>query len=292
MSLLHVEHFFDRRTSTLTYVVYDNESKDAVIIDPVWDFDPASGHLRSDSVDHITQFANRQGLKIHYVLETHAHADHISGAQLIKQAFPQCKVLIGDQICTTQRTFKAIYNLPDSFVTDGSQFDGLLKDQSIVRAGKFEFKVLATPGHTPACVSYLFKGMIFTGDTLFMPDSGTGRCDFPDGSAERLYSSVTQKIYTLPDETKTYTAHDYQPGGRELLFQSTVKEQKEKNIHINMNTSEEEFVSFRTQRDKSLNAPQLLLPSLQINIRGGRLPEAESNGIHYLKIPTQILESP
>lgn len=285
--MLSVRHFFDKKTSTLTYVVHDPESKDGVVIDPVWNFDQASGTLRRDSVDELIEYIDENKITLHYILETHAHADHISGSQLLKEAYPNCKLLIGDQICTTQKTFKKIYNLPESFPVDGSQFDGLLKDQAIVRAGKFEFKVLSTPGHTPACVSYLFKGMVFTGDALFMPDSGCGRCDFPDGSAERLYKSVTEKIYTLPDETKTYTGHDYQPGGRELKFQSTVKEQREKNIHINNETSEEDFVSFRTQRDQTLNAPQLLLPSIQINIRGGRLPDPESNGVSYLKIPVQ-----
>lgn len=285
--MLNVQHFFDKKTSTLTYIVYDPDSKDGVVIDPVWDFDPASGTLRSDSVDALVDYIKANGIHLHYILETHAHADHISGSQLIKKAFPNSKLLIGDQICITQKTFKKIYNLPDSFPTDGSQFDGLLKDQALVRAGKFEFKVLSTPGHTPACVSYLFKGMVFTGDALFMPDSGCGRCDFPDGSAEQLYRSVTEKIYTLPDDTKTYTGHDYQPGGRSLEFQSTVKEHRQKNIHISDATSMEDFVSFRTQRDRTLNAPQLLLPSIQVNIRGGRLPDPESNGVSYLKIPIQ-----
>lgn len=283
--MLKVKHFFDKKTFTLSYIVYDESSLDGVVIDPVWNFDQASGTLLTESITELNQYLNDHKINLHYILETHVHADHVSGSQLIKKTFPKSKILIGEHICKVQKTFKEVFNLPDSFKTDGSQFDGLLKDGSIVKAGSFEFKVLNTPGHTPACISYLFKGMVFTGDALFMPDSGTGRCDFPSGSAHDLYNSITQKIYTLPEETMMYTGHDYQPNNRELKFSATIKEQKENNIQLKAHTTEEEFIEFRTKRDAGLSAPQLLLPSLQINIRGGRLPEQESNNVSYLKIP-------
>lgn len=283
--MLKVKDFFDKKTFTLSYIVYDESSLDGVVIDPVWNFDQASGTLSTESVTEITQYLKDQKINLHYILETHAHADHVSGSQLIKKDFPKSKILIGEHICKVQETFKAVFNLPDSFQTDGSQFDGLLKDGSVVKAGSFEFKVLNTPGHTPACISYLFKGMVFTGDALFMPDSGTGRCDFPSGSAHDLYKSITEKIYTLPDETLVHTGHDYQPNGRNLKFCATIKEQKENNIQLKAHTTEEEFIEFRTKRDAGLSAPQLLLPSLQVNIRAGRLPDQESNEVSYLKIP-------
>jgi glyoxylase-like metal-dependent hydrolase (beta-lactamase superfamily II) len=283
-----VKEFFDRKTSTLTYVVYRKDSKDAVVIDPVWNFDAASGALSTSSVDQVTDFLSSHSLNLHLILETHAHADHVSGAQKLKETFPRARLLIGDRIIEVQKTFKELYNLPDSFRADGSQFDGLLKDHEIVRAGQMEFKVLHTPGHTPACCTYVFKGLAFTGDGLFMPDSGTGRCDFPGGNAHTLFQSVTTKLYTLPNETLLYPAHDYQPGGRPLEFSASVEKHKKENIHLQVTTSEEDFVNFRQERDSQLAAPQLLWPSLQINIRGGRLPEAESNGVSYLKIPLKI----
>ncbi len=283
--MIQVKHFFDKRTSTLTYIVFDPKSKDGVIIDPVWNFDPASGRLSDESAIEAIEFIEDEDIRLHYILETHAHADHISGAQIIKEHFDQAKLLIGNHICEVQKTFKKTFNLPETFPTDGSQFDGLVKDEEHLRAGTLEFKTLATPGHTQACVSYLFEGLVFTGDALFMPDSGTGRCDFPGGSAENLYHSITEKIYSLPEHTMMFTGHDYQPGGRDLKFKASIKEQKENNIQLKAHTTKEEFINFRTQRDQTLSAPNLLLPSLQVNIRGGRLPEPESNGVSYLKIP-------
>lgn len=282
--MIDVEYFFDPETSTLSYVVFDRSSKDALCIDPVWNLDLASGRLTEKSLDTICSFLKKQDLNLKLILETHAHADHLTGAQLLKKKFPNVPVAIGENICEVQRTFKKIFNL-ETLATDGSQFDRLLKDGERVSAGFLSFEVRFTPGHTPACSSYLFESHVFVGDLLFMPDSGTGRCDFPGGDADTLYNSIHSQIYTLNDEVLVMTGHDYQPGGRELKFSSTVKEQKQNNLHIKASTSNSEFVKFRTERDKTLSAPKLLLPSLQINIRGGHLPEPEPNGVSYLKIP-------
>jgi glyoxylase-like metal-dependent hydrolase (beta-lactamase superfamily II) len=229
---------------------------------------------------------------LHFIFETHAHADHISGAQLIKKTYPQAQIAIGANITKVQSLFKGFFNLTEEFAQDGSQFDRLLTEDETLRAGALEIKTLFTPGHTPACVSLLVNGKaLFTGDTLFMPDYGTGRCDFPAGSSEDLYESITQKLYTLPDETRVYVGHDYQPHGRALQWETTIGASKAMNIQLNQNTSKDEFVSSRDQRDAKLAPPKLLFPSVEININAGRLPEAEGNGRRYLKIPIEIKET-
>lgn len=285
-----VKEFFDKATWTLTYVVYDSSSKDAVVIDPVWDYDQGASTLGHDSVDSVCKFLETEGLNLHYIFETHAHADHISSSQILKLRYPKTKVAIGAGIVKVQETFKRILNLPTHFKTDGSQFDLLLKDNEKLQAGKLEIKVISTPGHTPACVSLLIgEDALFTGDALFMPDSGTGRCDFPEGCADDLFVSVFEKLYKLPDSVRVFVGHDYGPNGREILFQSTIGEEKRNNIHIKAETKKEEFITFRKNRDKSLQAPRLLLPSIQVNIDGGHLPEKDNSGKRFLKIPISVL---
>ena len=279
-----IKEFFDKDTFTLTYVLYDQATKDAVVIDPVWDYEPASSKMNTQSIDAVVAFLKKEQLKVHFILYTHAHADHVSGSQILKNHIPDAKIGIGKNITLVQSTFKKIYNLSENFPVDGSQFDILLDEGKTYHAGSISIKVIHTPGHTPACSSYLIDDYVFTGDALFMPDFGTGRCDFPMGSASDLYDSV-QKLYQLPDNTKVFTGHDYQPNGRVLQFQSTIGEQKKSNIHIKANTQKDEYIKFRTERDKTLAAPRLLLPSIQINIDGGHLPPSEPNGVSYLKIP-------
>lgn len=282
---IQVHPFFDKATWTLTYVVFDPKSRDAVVIDPVWDYDPAASALDTTSADQVAQFVAKNQLKVHLILETHAHADHVTGAQILKRHWPHAKIAIGEHIREVQSVFKKVFNLPEDFRTDASQFDLLLTENMPANAGTITIKTLFTPGHTPACSSYLIEDCVFTGDALFMPDYGTGRCDFPAGSADQLYNSIHEKLYKLPDLTRVFTGHDYQPGGRELQFESTIGEQKAKNIHLNQSTTRKDFVAFRTGRDKGLAAPRLLFPSVQVNIGAGRLPAAEANGTSYLKIP-------
>lgn len=284
---ISVKEFFDKDTWTLTYVVFDKETKDAIVIDPVWDYDPAASKLSEQSLQLVKNFIESMALHVHLIAETHAHADHITGAQPLKNYFKGAQIGIGASITKVQEVFKGIFHLPSTFKTDGSQFDLLFEEGKSYKAGSLELNVISTPGHTPACSSYLIENHLFTGDAIFMPDYGTGRCDFPAGSAEDLYLSI-QKIYELPDSTLMYTGHDYMPGGRDMRFCCSLKEQKESNIHIRKGTTKEEFVKFRTERDKSLAAPRLLLPSVQVNIDGGHLPPPESNGLSYLKIPLRV----
>lgn len=284
--MLQVKEFFDVITYTLTYVVFDEISKDAIVIDPVWDYDQAASKVSTESVEKVVTYLEKQGLNLHYILETHAHADHLTGAIEIKKRIPSAKVAIGKNITKVQNAFKEIFNLKD-FNTSGVQFDILLNEGQVLEAGSIKIKTIFTPGHTPACSSYLIDNMVFTGDALFMPDFGTGRCDFPMGSAKDLYHSVHNKLYKLPGTTKVYTGHDYQPNGRDLKFVSTIDEHKKRNIQLKEETSEEEFIEFRTKRDAKLSAPKLLLPSIQINIDGGNLPEVEDNGVPYLKMPVR-----
>jgi glyoxylase-like metal-dependent hydrolase (beta-lactamase superfamily II) len=285
---MNIKAFYDKATATLTYVVFDELSRDAVIIDPVLDFDAASGRLTRSSVDEVIAFAKGAGLHVRMVLETHAHADHISSSQILKETFPGVVLAVGEGITAVQRRFAPMYGLPASFRSDGSQFDRLLGAGEMAQVGSLEFEVRPTPGHTEACSSYRFNGVLFTGDALFMPDYGTGRCDFPGGSAERLYDSITRQIYTLPDETRVMTGHDYMPGGRELRYEASVGEQKRANIQLAAGTTREAFVSFRKARDATLAAPKLLHPSVQINIDAGRLPAPEANGKSYVKTPLTI----
>ncbi|KIG14504.1 Zn-dependent hydrolase, including glyoxylase [Enhygromyxa salina] len=282
---MKIEAFYDEATSTLTYVVFDPESRDAIVIDPVLDYDPASSEISHVSVNRVSVFLRKHELELRLILETHAHADHLSGSQVLKRRFPTAQTGIGAKITVVQAIFKDVFDLPADFPTDGRQFDRLLQDGEDVEAGTLRFRVIATPGHTPGCVSYLFEDALFTGDAMFMPDMGTGRCDFPAGSAEDLYDSITQRIYTLPDATRIFVGHDYQPGGRPLAYQSTVAEQKATNKQLPASRGRAEFVEFRTQRDASLTAPKLLFQSVQVNVDAGALPDPAGNQKRYLKIP-------
>jgi glyoxylase-like metal-dependent hydrolase (beta-lactamase superfamily II) len=283
-----VETFFDPRTSTLTYVVFDPATRDAVVIDPVLDYDPSTGVVSADSVDRVTEFLRRERLVLRMLLETHAHADHLSGSQVLRARFPGATVAIGERIREVQSVFKGLYGLGDEFSPDGRQFDRLLADGETVTAGSLSIGVIATPGHTPACVSYRIEDAVFTGDALFMPDYGTGRCDFPRGSAESLYQSVTARLYGLPDATRVFVGHDYQPGGRPLAYESTIAAEKLGNVQLPAGRSEAEFVGFRRTRDAGLAAPKLLHPSLQVNIRGGRLPTAVRGSVPMFRVDHPI----
>lgn len=283
--MIHVKEFFDKNTWTISYVAWDENTKDAIVIDPVMDYDPVTSKTNEESAKTVIEFLRAKELKLHYILETHAHADHLSGSQIIKREFPTAQIAIGEKITTVQETFKGFFGLPDDFKTDGSQFDRLLKDGEIFQAGSIKITTLFTPGHTPACASYYIDGNIFVGDALFMPDYGTGRCDFPAGSAAELYHSVHNRLYELPEDTKVYTGHDYLPKGRPLKFMSTIAEEKKENIQLKAQTSLEEFVQFRTERDRTLAAPKLLLPSVQVNIDAGHLPMPDKNGKRFLRIP-------
>ena len=287
MSNLEIEPFHDPVTSTLTYLVFDRASRDAVVVDPVLDFDPASGRLSLDAVTRLVRRIRELGLVVHYVLETHAHADHLSASQHLKSQLG-AKVAIGERIREVQETFKPVFGLPASFATDGSQFDRLLRDGEVVHAGTLAIEVLATPGHTPACVSYLVEDAVFTGDALFVEDSGTGRCDFPRGDAEALYHSVHDRLYALPGATRVFVGHDYQPGGRPLRWATTIAVERDRNIQLRATTTLDEYVAFRQARDRSLAAPRLLLPSVQVNIDAGRLPAVEDSGRRYLRIPLEL----
>jgi glyoxylase-like metal-dependent hydrolase (beta-lactamase superfamily II) len=285
--MISIKEFFDRNTWTITYVVWDEKTRDALVIDPVLDYDPAASKTSDASAQTVLDFLKQVNLRLHYILETHAHADHLSGSQVLKKAHPEAKIAIGANITKVQSLFKGVFGLPENFKTDGSQFDKLLKDNEIFRAGSIEIKTIFTPGHTPACASYLIEDNVFVGDALFMPDFGTGRCDFPAGSAADLYHSIHDRLYALPEDTKVYTGHDYMPGGRPLKFLSTIAEEKKSNLQLKALTSKEDFVKFRSERDKTLSAPNLLLPSVQVNIDAGRLPEPAANGQRYLRIPVR-----
>jgi glyoxylase-like metal-dependent hydrolase (beta-lactamase superfamily II) len=283
---LKVEAFYDQATFTLTYVVFDPESKDAIVIDPVMDYDQASSQVTFHSLEKVLNFVKQENLNLQYVLETHAHADHLTGAAEIRRRVDGVKVGIGERITQVQDLFKGVFNY-DGLKTTGEQFDTLLNESENLKVGTIEVKTIFTPGHTPACASFLIEDMLFTGDALFMPDFGTGRCDFPAGSAADLYDSIHGKLYQLPDETRVFTGHDYQPGGRKLEYESTIGKNKKENVWLKVETTKEEFVAKREARDKNLEAPRLLLPSVQVNINAGDLPPAETNGTSYLKIPIQ-----
>lgn len=285
---MHVEAFHDPRTFTLTYVVADPDSRDALVIDPVLDYDPASARVSTESADAVTAYVRREGLRVRALLETHAHADHLSASQVLRRRFPGAPVMIGAGITAVQSVFKDIYDLPDEFRTDGGQFDRLLADGEELRAGTLRAVALATPGHTPGCVSYRIEDAVFTGDALFMPDYGTGRCDFPAGSARELYRSVTGRLYALPDATRVYVGHDYRPGGRPLAYETTIGAQKSGNVQLPAGRGEDDFVAFRSARDATLAAPQLLWPSVQVNIDAGHLPAPGRGGRRFLKIPLAL----
>lgn len=278
-----VHGIFDPGTWTITYIVYEAVGSACAIIDSVLDYDPKSGRTSHTSADQVIAFVRENKLQVEWILETHAHADHLSAAPYLKAQLGG-KTAIGDHITTVQKVFKKIFNLESSFKQDGSQFDHLIKEDEAIRVGNLVGRALYVPGHTPACMAYQFGDAVFTGDTLFMPDVGTARCDFPGGDAKTMYAS-TRKLLSLPAETRLFMCHDYPPNGREIGFESTVAEQRAKNIHVHDGITEAEFVEMRTQRDATLEMPTLILPAVQINIRAGELPPAESNGVPYIKIP-------
>lgn len=279
------ESFFDPATFTVTYLVWDKKSGEAVVIDPVLDFDPAAGRTSTESSEKLLDVIAKKDLKVTYILETHVHADHLTAAQFVK-AKTGAKMAIGNQITLVQETFAKLYNM--DVACDGSQFDILLEDGHKLPLGGGEIEVMHTPGHTPACVSYHIGDMVFVGDTIFMPDFGSARCDFPHGDAATLYDSV-QKLLALPAETRMFVGHDYAPGDRDYEWETTVAKQKAGNIHMKDGNSKSDFVKMREQRDSQLAMPKLLLPAIQINMCAGQLPAAENNGTAYVKIPLNVL---
>lgn len=283
---MKIRAFYDEPTFTLTYIVWDDSTKDAVIIDPVLDYDPLASQTSTESVRDLETFISDEGLKVHWVLETHAHADHLSGSQYLKTKLG-AGVVIGEHIQTVQKTFKNIFNLPDQFPTDGSQFEHLVRDGETLKAGTLEIEVIATPGHTPACVTYKIDDALFTGDALFMDDYGTGRCDFPAGSASDLYDSI-QKLYAYPDATRVFVGHDYQPGDRPVMWETTIGKSKQNNPQLKGSTSKDEFVKMREARDATLAPPRLIFQSVQVNIDAGHIPGARGNGIRYLALPLNL----
>lgn len=279
----NVHAFHDEATFTVTYVVSDPETGRAAIIDPVHDFDAASGRLSTSSADEVIEFVREKGLHVEWILETHVHADHLSGAPYL-QAHLGGTLAIGKQVSVVQDTFSKVFNL-DDLQTDGSQFDRLFTDGDTFSVGNIEGHVIATPGHTPACIVYVVGDAAFVGDTLFMPDFGTARTDFPGGSAAQLYDSI-QRILALPDDTRLFMCHDYKAPGRDAFaWETTVAEQRANNVHINDKVSKDAFIAMREKRDGELGMPKLILPSLQVNLRAGHLPSPEDNGRRYLKIP-------
>lgn len=281
-----VKAFFDKDTYTVTYVIADKETNICAIIDSVLDYDQASGRTSTTSADQVISYINENGYTCEWILETHVHADHLSAAPYLKSKIGG-KSAIGENVKTVQSTFGPVFNAESGFAKDGSQFDHLFADEEKFNIGNLEGKILHTPGHTPACISYVIDGSCFVGDTMFMPDFGTARCDFPGGDASLLYDSM-QRILSLPDDTILYMCHDYGPGGRDYAWVTSVKEQKENNIHLS-GKSRDEYIEARTKRDAELSMPQLILPSVQVNMRAGDMPPADDNGMTYIKIPIDAL---
>ena len=287
MSAPSVTAFFDEATFTVTYVAADPGSAHAAVIDPVLDYDPASGRTSTTSADAVAAFVADNGLTVDWILETHVHADHLSAAPYLKKKLGG-RIAIGRNVAAVQETFKGVFNI-DDLATDGSQFDHLFDDGDEFEVGSIAGSIIGTPGHTPACITYVVGDAAFVGDTLFMPDFGTARTDFPGGDAGQLYDSI-RKILSLPDNTRLFMCHDYKaPGRDEFAWESSVAEQRESNVHVNGNVSRDEFVTMREGRDAQLGMPRLILPSIQVNIRAGRFPEPEANGVSYLKIPLDAL---
>lgn len=287
--MIHVEPFYDPATYTLTFVVHDTATRDAVVIDPVLDYDPLSSSTSTDSIEKVAQYIREKNLNLRFTLETHAHADHLSASQYLKKHL-NAPVAISEKIQVVQEIFKGVFDLPAGFATDGSQFDRLLKDHEVLEAGSLKIKALPTPGHTPACMSFLIEDAVFTGDALFMDDYGTGRCDFPRGDAATLYDSVTQELYALPDETRVFVGHDYQPDGREVAWETTIGKSKASNVQLPAGRSKQEFVKFRENRDAGLAAPRLLFQSVQVNVDAGQLPKPAANQNRYLKVPLNLFK--
>ena len=277
-------------TGTLTYLVWDEQSRDALIIDSVLDFDLNRVSFATDALEKLYTAVESRQLLVRAVLDTHAHADHVSGMAAVVARYG-CVSVVGRSMCRVQEVFAPMFNLGDDFPTDGRQFDHLLDDGQCLQLGSLEIRALHTPGHTPACTSFLIGDAVFTGDTLFMPDFGTGRCDFPDGSPESLYDSVVGKLYGLAPETRVFVGHDYQPGGRELRFETTIEECSESNKQLRHDTSRADFVRWRRERDAGLNLPKLLFHAIQININAGRLPAPGPGGTRCLHLPIDQFES-
>jgi len=284
MSKLDIHPFFDQATNTITYVLTDIATKQTVVIDSVLDFDPNSGRLSANSADSVIAYLDENNLKLEWILETHAHADHITASSYLQEQRGG-QIGIGEHIKKVQSTFKKTFNLNSELPCDGSQFDHLFEDGEMIKLGHLSIEIMHTPGHTPACVTYQVEDAIFVGDTLFMPDFGTARTDFPNGSAKALYQSI-QKILALPDATRIFVGHDYKSDTRDTYaWETSVLQEKCQNIHVKKGTSEADFIAMRTSRDATLPVPRLLLPAIQVNIRAGHLPPAENNGVSYLKIP-------
>ena len=282
-----VRSFHDPATGTVTHVVYEKPGSACAIVDPVLDFDAKSGRTGTASVEKVAEFVRAQQLRVEWILETHAHADHLSAAPWLRTRLGG-RIAIGAGITRVQGVFRQLFNLEPSFAADGRQFDHLFADGESFRIGALEARVLAMPGHTPACVAYQVGDAVFVGDTLFMPDVGTARCDFPGGSAVQLHRSV-RRLLSLPAETRLFMCHDYPPAGRAPRWETTVAEQRASNIHVHDGVTEEDFVAMRTARDATLEMPHLILPAIQVNIRAGQMPPAEANGVTYLKIPVNAL---
>ncbi|MEI2384133.1 MBL fold metallo-hydrolase [Breoghania sp. JC706] len=281
-----IQAFFDEPTNTVSYLVADPETRKAAVIDPVLDYDHKSGKASTKSADAILNAASERGLSIVWVLETHAHADHLSGAPYIKLK-TGAPVAIGERIREVQKIFRPVFNAED-VSGDGSEFDHLFKDGEVFEIGALKGEVIATPGHTPACISYRIGDAVFVGDTLFMPDYGTARADFPGGDARQLYRSI-HKLLSLPEETRLFMCHDYKaPGRDDYAWETTVGEEKARNVHVGGGKSEDDYVAMREARDATLAAPNLLMPSIQVNMRAGKLPPAEANGVTYLKVPVKL----
>jgi glyoxylase-like metal-dependent hydrolase (beta-lactamase superfamily II) len=285
-----VTPFFHAPTGTWTYVVSDPASRETAVIDPVLDYDWRSGRTGTSSADAVLGHLESHGLHLRWILETHAHADHLSCAPYL-QSRAGGQIAIGTGIRQVQATFKRIFGFGDEFVPDGRQFDRLLADGDTVALGAIEGRVIATPGHTSDSVSYLFGDALFVGDTIFMPDGGSARCDFPGGDAAELYRSI-QRLYAMPEATRVFVCHDYTPGGRPPKCETTIGEQRRSNIHVKDGTPEDEYVAMRRARDATLDVPNLIIPSVQVNIRAGHLPPAESDGVSYLKVPLNVLGRP
>ncbi|MGD8710353.1 MAG: MBL fold metallo-hydrolase [Ectothiorhodospiraceae bacterium] len=278
-----VQHFLHEPTSTFSYVVWDPETRRAAVIDSVLNFDESAGRLSTESADAIIEFVRERDLTVDWVLETHAHADHLAAGSHIKRELGG-RTAIGEGIRAVQQHFKTVFNLERGYLTDGSPFDHLFADGETFHVGNIPARVIPTAGHTPDSVSYLIGDAVFVGDSLFMPDGGTARCDFPGGSAATLYESIT-RLYELPDDTRLFVLHDYRPNGREYRWETTVGAQRRENIHVRDGVSSEEFVKVREERDATLDLPGLIIPSVQVNIRGGEAPPPEDNGTRYIKIP-------
>jgi len=282
-----VTAFFHEATHTVTYIVHEDGGRSCAIIDPVLDYDASAGRTAAHAADEAIAHVRGNDLQVEWILETHAHADHLTAAPYLKQHLGG-RIAIGEHIVAVQETFKKLFDLGDDFTTDGSQFDHLFADGEAFRLGALEGRVMHTPGHTPACVAYVFGDCAFAGDTIFMPDYGTARTDFPGGDAATLYRSI-RKILSLPEETKLFMCHDYGANGRDYAWQTSVVAERTDNIHVNDAVSEDEFVAMRKARDAELSVPSLILPAIQINIRAGALPPPADNGVSYLKIPLNAL---